>query len=381
MPVKHIPATHGSSHNGDNQPPKLDHEFEMMHEQGLTNGQYDNAVNMYSDGTMINANGAAGGPFVPGPSSSHLPSTPGEVTVKQEPQTGDTPTLYSRRSPQGTTRSGAVKRAREFEMDTPAKSSRGYSSRGDADDDEVTPKSTAQKGGQCRYDNSLGLLTKKFVQLIRTAEDGVLDLNNAAGKLNVQKRRIYDITNVLEGIGLIEKKSKNQIQWKGTAMGDGSTGAEEVGMLNEELGQLGRIEAQLDAEMSLLQDQLRVMAENQENHKQAFVTHEDVQTLDSGEDTLIAIKAPSGTMIEVPDPDEGMEDGIRRYQIYLTSSGGAMSVTVINDGEKAEQITAQPATAAVQPSGVASTLEDDTDSYFSLGQDNSLCDLYDLGGL
>lgn len=30
----------------------------------------------------------------------------------------------------------------------------------------------------------------------------------------VQKRRIYDITNVLEGIGLIEKKGKNNIQWK-----------------------------------------------------------------------------------------------------------------------------------------------------------------------
>lgn len=30
----------------------------------------------------------------------------------------------------------------------------------------------------------------------------------------VQKRRIYDITNVLEGIGLIEKKLKNRIRWK-----------------------------------------------------------------------------------------------------------------------------------------------------------------------
>ena len=30
----------------------------------------------------------------------------------------------------------------------------------------------------------------------------------------VQKRRIYDITNVLEGIGLIEKNLKNRIQWK-----------------------------------------------------------------------------------------------------------------------------------------------------------------------
>jgi hypothetical protein len=32
--------------------------------------------------------------------------------------------------------------------------------------------------------------------------------------VQVQKRRIYDITNVLEGIGLIEKKLKNNIRWK-----------------------------------------------------------------------------------------------------------------------------------------------------------------------
>ena len=33
--------------------------------------------------------------------------------------------------------------------------------------------------------------------------------------LGVQKRRIYDITNVLEGIGLVEKKSKNTVHWTG----------------------------------------------------------------------------------------------------------------------------------------------------------------------
>jgi hypothetical protein len=32
--------------------------------------------------------------------------------------------------------------------------------------------------------------------------------------LGVKKRRIYDITNVMEGIGIIEKQSKNIIQWK-----------------------------------------------------------------------------------------------------------------------------------------------------------------------
>jgi len=36
-----------------------------------------------------------------------------------------------------------------------------------------------------------------------------------AAALKVSKRRIYDITNVLEGIGLLEKRQKNIVIWKG----------------------------------------------------------------------------------------------------------------------------------------------------------------------
>ena len=45
-------------------------------------------------------------------------------------------------------------------------------------------------------------------------QDMTIDLKQAAKQLNVQKRRIYDITNVLEGIGLIQKTAKNTIRWK-----------------------------------------------------------------------------------------------------------------------------------------------------------------------
>ena len=47
-----------------------------------------------------------------------------------------------------------------------------------------------------------------------------LVLFQASESLNVQKRRIYDITNVLEGIGLVEKKSKNMVHWCGAAVHD-----------------------------------------------------------------------------------------------------------------------------------------------------------------
>jgi len=66
-------------------------------------------------------------------------------------------------------------------------------------------------------DSSLGQTARKFVELLKQAgernED--LDLNSAMITLSVQKRRIYDITNVLEGIGLLEKKTKNHVRWTG----------------------------------------------------------------------------------------------------------------------------------------------------------------------
>jgi len=66
-----------------------------------------------------------------------------------------------------------------------------------------------------RKENGLVELTKKFIELLKGAQEQTLDLNNAVDKLGVQKRRIYDITNVLEGIGLINKVSKNNIRWDG----------------------------------------------------------------------------------------------------------------------------------------------------------------------
>uniref|UniRef100_A0A3P9MYG9 E2F/DP family winged-helix DNA-binding domain-containing protein n=1 Tax=Poecilia reticulata TaxID=8081 RepID=A0A3P9MYG9_POERE len=49
-----------------------------------------------------------------------------------------------------------------------------------------------------------GLLTQRFVRLLQEAEHGELDLGHAFKVLAVKHiRRIYDITNVLEGIVVI----------------------------------------------------------------------------------------------------------------------------------------------------------------------------------
>lgn len=70
-------------------------------------------------------------------------------------------------------------------------------------------------GKRGRKENGLVELTKKFINLLKQAPNQTLDLNEAVQLLRVQKRRIYDITNVLEGIGLICKERKNNIRWNG----------------------------------------------------------------------------------------------------------------------------------------------------------------------
>ncbi|PSN41460.1 Transcription factor E2F4 [Blattella germanica] len=101
---------------------------------------------------------------------------------------------------------------------------------------------------QSRFEKSLGLLTTRFVSLLQKARDGVLDLKVAADILAVrQKRRIYDITNVLEGIGLIEKKSKNSIQWKGAGPGCNTQEmADRLMELKKEISKLDEHEQKLD---------------------------------------------------------------------------------------------------------------------------------------
>ncbi|CAL1267887.1 unnamed protein product [Larinioides sclopetarius] len=75
------------------------------------------------------------------------------------------------------------------------------------------PRGRAPQVEKPRYDTSLGQLTKKFLKLLSDATDGIVNLNTACSLLAVPKRRLYDITNVLEGAGLIQKTSRNNIQW------------------------------------------------------------------------------------------------------------------------------------------------------------------------
>ncbi|KAK3578409.1 hypothetical protein CHS0354_035610 [Potamilus streckersoni] len=155
---------------------------------------------------------------------------------------------------------------------TPAKACKRRRTTSDCGNSPKTARSPLER---TRYDTSLGLLTKKFVGLIKNSPDGVLDLNKASEYLEVQKRRIYDITNVLEGINLIAKKSKNNIQWKGctnsiAANSGGTNLSSEVVDLHSDVADLEAKENLLDDLIAKCTKGLKQMTENPENSKYPF---------------------------------------------------------------------------------------------------------------
>ncbi|XP_062098297.1 uncharacterized protein LOC133804148 isoform X2 [Humulus lupulus] len=199
----------------------------------------------------------------------------------------------------------------------------------------------------CRYDSSLGLLTRKFVNLIHEAEDRTLDLNHTADILEVQKRRIYDITNVLEGIGLIEKTSKNHIRWKGNDLLGKRELDDQIAAVKAEVESLYAEECRLDEEIRSKQNRLWALEGDENCQKYLFFTEEDILTLPCFENqTLIAINAPKASYIEVPDPDEDMSFPQRQYKMIVRSTMGPIDVYLLSKYQSEnEDITTNRATS------------------------------------
>ncbi|XP_017246088.1 transcription factor E2FC isoform X1 [Daucus carota subsp. sativus] len=183
----------------------------------------------------------------------------------------------------------------------------------------------------CRYDSSLGLLTKKFISLIHEAKDGTLDLNKTADVLEVRKRRIYDITNVLEGIGLIEKTAKNHIRWK-----DFDTKLREsefhAAQLMAEIKSLYAEDNRVENLIRKTKEQLRDLKFGQTSQKYLFVTEKDIMSLPHFKNqTVMVIKAPHASYVEVPDPDEG-NFARKEYRLLVRSTTGPINLFLLRNG-------------------------------------------------
>lgn len=193
-----------------------------------------------------------------------------------------------------------------------------------------------------RFDVSLVYLTRKFMDLVRSAPGGILDLNKVATKLGVRKRRVYDITNVLDGIELVEKKSKNHIRWIGSDLNNFGAAPQQK-KLQAELSDLSAMEDALDELIKDCAQQLLELTDDKENERLAYVTYQDIHGIQAfHEQIVIAVKAPEETRLDVPAP---REDSIT---VHIRSTKGPIDVYLCeveqnhSNGKTADGIGASP---------------------------------------
>lgn len=246
-----------------------------------------------------------------------------------------------------------------------------------------------------RQEKSLGILTSRFVTLLQEAPGGLLDLKTAADTLVVrQKRRIYDITNVLEGIGLIEKKSKNSIKWLGAGPGCNSIEMmEKLMQSKEELRQLQEQEVEIEKYYRWCKQSVDNITDDKTNKLNAYVS--DRALLDAfPEQTILVVQAPMGTLLEVPivDPPQGhltqtitnttnssntttanddstINKKNIRHRIHIKSNNGPVNITLVHGEEREHgQWPYSMTTLLPPPNG--------NDFIFGLGPQEGLTELF-----
>ncbi|XP_055590970.1 transcription factor E2F5 [Uranotaenia lowii] len=145
-------------------------------------------------------------------------------------------------------------------------------------------------GNGKRLEKSLATMTVNVVDLLKRAPQGILNLGDATKLLQVrQKRRIYDVTNVLEGIGLIEKSGKNSVKWRG-AVPDARKTKRAIRVLKHERTNLLQYEARIDQYLKLISQSTQNSKSNESDSSYAYVTSNDLVDVFGLHSTNVVIK-------------------------------------------------------------------------------------------
>ena len=157
-------------------------------------------------------------------------------------------------------------------------------------------------------ENSLGTLTKNFINYIKRTGRKAININDLVKELSVKKRRIYDITNVLQGMGYIQKSGKNEILWikkvnkKPKKKLENNKKIINNNKLKANIEELEKKKNDIENEIQKFKAEFNAMANKVDFPKFGYATMEDLRKLAINENVdLFIIKATNGTVMNIVD--------------------------------------------------------------------------------
>ena len=84
-------------------------------------------------------------------------------------------------------------------------------------DNSIDGNLTSIGNKKSRQNKSLSLLCERFIGLYSSGYENLISLDEVCSTLGVERRRIYDIVNVLEAVEIVVRKGKNKYAWFGVS--------------------------------------------------------------------------------------------------------------------------------------------------------------------
>lgn len=184
-----------------------------------------------------------------------------------------------------------------------------------------------------RLENSLFTLTKKFLVLLKESPNKKIDLNFASEKLNVHKRRVYDIVNILDGLNYLRKISTNITQWVGEDINlILDSDLDNINNIDEEdeesIGMLDSKENEICIEIDKMNMELNKIVVDKSNTKFLYVNFSDLSLMPLlKHKTAFAVKAPHDASLEINEEKN-------KHILQMNAIDGKFDVFYIEEKKK-----------------------------------------------
>jgi hypothetical protein len=182
----------------------------------------------------------------------------------------------------------------------------------------------------------------------QTSITGSVDLNEAVHRLGVQKRRIYDITNILEGIGILRKISKNQIEWKGIEQVNGIQSSKDASLESEQdavkklKDEIGELDAMIETIAEMNREQgcnlycsITDIIKAANHHVDENKKKDDDEGKEANENQhksnkcTFIVQAPAWSTVEIPFSVNG-----GRRKLNITNGGATAEYTEVKSKKR-----------------------------------------------